>query len=315
MSSKQFKKSVLAMLVLSGMAAGPAFAQVAGAVYDAKNDINQQVQIYNQNAQIGNQLLQLGEERVQTDTGIVNATFNGLDLLVHLKHMLVNELNLGVNTVSMLALTTRKEGNMLDVTTNNYEITKKNYEITEKNYDIDKTFTWITNNYYGGDGGDCPIGSAPDECDGTIGLVNLAGKIGKDAGTYSGTIASADNLINVGFDASSSRKQANDALVNTLNVQKNALKDQAGGLTHLIEGSMQAQGHGKQLQYANALAGAQAVQMAEMRSLMLASENARAAAAQAAADKESRQAASRQNLRRNLGGASASATAMSTPKY
>lgn len=311
---RNLKKGALGLLMLSGLTAvGTASAQYV--VYDPVNESHQIAQEVMMGAELG----------VQTENAAVNTINAGMNtaslaVLLHLKK----------------ALTEREEGNMLDLTTDIHDniinIDKSTTSIesyTAKNFEINKDFTWITNNYYGDDDLVCPPDALPDECEAVIGRANanLAKLIGKDAvdqytanykdaASYGTSIANKSNLTNVGFTAAANQKLANDALAQALSDQRGSLMAQSAGMTKLIEDGTKAQGHGNQLQYANALAGAQAVQLAEMRSLMLASESSRAAAAQAAADKEARQAASKQSLRRGLEQASsADGAAKSAPRY
>lgn len=307
MSIEKMKKSVLGIAALTGFAvAGSASAQYL--VYDEANDAHNYVQ-----------------EGIMLE----NAASNSLNASFNFGSLIVLEF-------IKKALTEREEGNMLDLTTNiEQHITNIDTnittitDITKKNYEINKDFTWITNNYYGDDEAMCPPDALPDECNQIIGRANanLAKLIGKgvvdqytsnynDADHYKGAVADKGNLTDVGFTAVANQKLANDAWAQSLSNQRGALMAQSKGLTELIEKGTKAQGHGNQLQYANALASQQAVQMAEMRSLMLASESARVASAQAAADKEARQVASKQSLRRGLDQASAgSANGKSAPKY
>ncbi|GAA0684712.1 hypothetical protein ISN75_21740 [Dyella marensis] len=184
--------------------------------------------------------------------------------------------------------------------------------IENKNYNTTNEYKkWVTHNYYGNQ---CPPGTTPDECTGIlsrkvdedfaklIGDESLDGYMGnyRSAADYEGRIADGDSLKDIGMRASANQKLANDALARTLGTQRDALKQQAAGVIKLIERGIRAEGHGNQLQTANALAGAQAIQLQEMRSLMLASENARAAQAQAEADREARELAASRSLRRGL---------------
>lgn len=320
MLSNKMKKNALGLMAFVSLAAaGSASAQMV--VYDPVNETHQ----------IAQEVLMGSQLTVSTGNAIANKlnagfNFGSLIVLEFMKHEIKSIRH---------SLTELEPGNMLDVTTNIYNDIHnidKNIttitDITEKNYDIDNDFTWITNNFYG-DAVECPPDATPEECSVIIGRAdtNLAKLIDKgtvdqymsnykDARYYQNSVADKSNLTNVGFAAAANQKLANDALAQALSTQRNSLMGQSAGLTKLIEGGMHAQGHGKQLQYANALAGQQAVQMAEMRSLMLASESARAASAQAAADKEARQVASKQNLRRGLDQASVAGSASkSAPQY
>ena len=84
-------------------------------------------------------------------------------------------------------------------------------------------------------------------------------------------------------------------------------QDQIQADTDALKGMKDAiqksQGTGHQLQVANALAGSQAVQLVKLRSLMLASEAARAAEAQASADKDARAIAVSKQLNDGLSSA------------
>jgi hypothetical protein len=192
----------------------------------------------------------------------------------------------------------------IDVTNNNIDNSTDNISNqTNHNTNYDATFNrWITNNYYGSDEGVIPIlsdNSAQTFLDGNA--ANYKSQYA-DASAYQGNVASADNLKDVGVQASVNQKAANDTLVDTLNEHRGALQDQSQAIQKLINDSVANAGQGTntELQYANALAGAQAVQTVEMRSLMLAQANVQAAAAQAAADKDARHVASSMSLRQGL---------------
>lgn len=204
--------------------------------------------------------------------------------------------------------------NIRSNTTNISNHTENISQIENKNYNTTNEYKkWVTHNYYGA-GHQCPPDATPDECTGIInkkvdedfdrliGSRSLEGYVDsyRSASDYEARIAAADNLKDIGMRASANRKLANDALARTLGTQRDALKQQSAGVIKLIEQGIQAEGHGNQLQMANALAGAQAVQLQEMRSLMLASENVRAAQAQAEADREARELAAARSLRRSL---------------
>lgn len=320
MSSKNLKKGTLCLAMLSGLAAmSSASAQYV--VYDPVNDAHQMAQEFIMSEQLA----------VEFENAVANSTSAGI--LAFMKK--------DIRSIER-ALTEIKPGNMLDLTTNinnkiiniDKSITNIDKNITSienytaLNFDIDQDFTWITNNYYGDDDTLCPPDALPGECEIIIGRANtnLAKLIGKgvvdqytdnykDAASYGASIADKSNLTNVGFTANANQKLANDALAQALSDQRGSLMAQSVGMTKLIDAGTKAQGHGNQLQYANALAGAQAVQLAEMRSLMLASESSRAAAAQATADKEARQAASKQSLRRGLDQASSGDAGKSGPRY
>lgn len=194
----------------------------------------------------------------------------------------------------------------IDITTTHIDESVTNIkEITNSNYEINKTFNNIVNNYYGtGDGG-----IIPTSIDAGVAELLGSGKVGeytssyKDADSYAkDNLVSKDNLTKVGMEASKNQKIANDALVKTLSLHNASVKQQEEGLQQLVEEATKAQGHGNQLQYANAIAGAQAAQLMQVREMMLASENARAAAAQSDADRQSRQVVAAQSLRTGIAG-------------
>lgn len=123
----------------------------------------------------------------------------------------------------------------------------------------------------------------------------------RDASAYyaslSGKKAGPDDS---GFEGSRARKAANDALVKIIDLEQERLKDDAASLVELSGMNKNVEGHARQLQVANALAGSQANQLMQMRSMMMASESARAAESQAASDKEGRAIATAKHLRSGL---------------
>lgn len=128
-----------------------------------------------------------------------------------------------------------------------------------------------------------------------------------DAATYY-VKAGERGPVEAGFEGSRARKAANDALVKSLDLEQDRLASDAKALTKLAGMIDDVQGHGRQLQVANAIAGTQANQMLEIRSMMLASESARAAESQAAADKEARAIATGKHLREGLDKAASTAS-------
>lgn len=243
----------------------------------------------------------------------VDAAFNGVDMVIdyniYLEMQKARQQLIDIKDT----LTDKSDGTILyytanidDSTTNidksTQNIDKSTTEIVsyeKKNYDITKTFYDITNNYYGvTGGGDIPT-SLKD---------SLSDQV-KDASSYNDAdsyvqsgIAKPENLTDVGVKASANQKSANDALVAALSAHGDSLEKQMNGIKQLAEEGVKVEGHGNQLAYANAIAGAQAVQLIEMREMMLAAENARAAKVQAEADTKSRQVAATKSLREGLAG-------------
>lgn len=187
----------------------------------------------------------------------------------------------------------------IDQSTTNIDISTKNIDITttdilnytEYNYDIVfKDFQVIVP----GDGWTLPI---PDPT-GNFAAVDH----------YEGKVASDEVLGNADVEGSLAQKTANDQLVKTMLEQQRVLQHDTDQVNTLLGEATKAQGHGKQLQYANALAAERAHQMINLRTLMLAQSNADSAAAQAEADREAREIASAQSLRRSSPGMGKSAS-------
>jgi hypothetical protein len=283
MSKKYMKRGILsAALAVATMGSGSAFA-VGLPVIDAANLVVNEI---NKWANI-------------TDLFVDAAILEEIKKLKP-EQVLDHTVNID-NSTTNIDKTTQ---NIYDVTNKTYDITKnidssiteiKNYE--KKNYDITKTFNNITNNYYGvGDGGEIPT-SLKDSLSDQIKNASIY----NNAATYvQGGVANPENLTEIDIKASANQKSANDALVTALSAHGDSLGKQMDGIKQLAEEGVKIEGHGNQLAYANALAGAQAVQLIELREMMLAAENARAAKVQADADTKSRQIAAAKTLREGL---------------
>lgn len=187
----------------------------------------------------------------------------------------------------------------IDTITTNINTTLTNN--TEINVDLD--FTTIINKGTGGEIIPVPRAvtrlleelHAPGDSD------TYAAKF-RDAATYYAQLGGEEpDAASPGFDGSSARKAANNALVKIIDIEQTRLSDEATTLKDLSELNQKVQGHARQLQVANAIAGSQANQLMQMRSMMLASESARAAEAQATADKDARAIATGAHLREGLG--------------
>jgi type IV secretion system protein TrbJ len=94
-----------------------------------------------------------------------------------------------------------------------------------------------------------------------------------------------------GVLASQSQKKANDAMFKGLDLQQNALNNDAATLEQLQSGAQSATGRMQAIQYANQLASHQANQLLQIRGLLIAQQNAIATKMQADADREALQAA------------------------
>jgi hypothetical protein len=177
-----------------------------------------------------------------------------------------------------------------------------------------KEVTLINNNYYGGDNGIIPIlkDGSNGKFLGGSGDINAYENGYADAASYKSQIASNGSLADASVQASKNLKDANDLLVETLNDHRSSLRTQSQQIGALSSAATAAgSGTNDMLRYSNAVAAAQANQMVEMRSLMLAQANAQAASQQASLDKDARQIASSQSLRNGLKVINTSATTSS----
>lgn len=291
MSKKYMKRGALsAALAVATMGSSSAFA-VGLPVIDAANLVVNEI---NKWANIGDLVVDfaiLQEIRRLQPTEVLNHTTN-ID---------ESTTNIDKSTANIDKSVTHIDESVTNIDKSITSIEK----ITSLNYDINKEFNYITNNYYGSD----PV-IIPTDIDKQFADMLDSDKVEdytsnyKSAEAYKDGMAKPENLTNVGVQATVMQKNANDAFVKTLSSQRNAIREQGAVLEQLAKESVapESQGHGKQLQYANALAGAQAAQLIQIREMMLASENARAAAVQAELDVKSRQVAASQSLRRSIAG-------------
>lgn len=98
-------------------------------------------------------------------------------------------------------------------------------------------------------------------------------------------------------NSSEARKKANDAVFKALDEQQETLQKDADNLADLQTQATSAQGQMEAIQAANQLASAQTNQLLQIRSLLVAQQNAAATLAQAQADKEAQQAAASEIFR------------------
>lgn len=92
-------------------------------------------------------------------------------------------------------------------------------------------------------------------------------------------------------NSSEARKKANDAVFKAIDEQQDTLQKDANNLADLQTQAAGAKGQMEAIQAANQLASAQTNQLLQIRSLLVAQQNAAATLAQAQADKESQQIA------------------------
>jgi len=97
--------------------------------------------------------------------------------------------------------------------------------------------------------------------------------------------------------ASESQKKANDALLRGIDAQQKNLGKDAEQLVQLQTGAQGASGQLEAIGHANQLASEQAHQLLQIRSLLIAQQNAMATRMQATADREAREQAASAHLR------------------
>ncbi|EKT4568146.1 MULTISPECIES: P-type conjugative transfer protein TrbJ [Pseudomonas] len=92
-------------------------------------------------------------------------------------------------------------------------------------------------------------------------------------------------------EASSTKKRANDALLTSVSKQQETLRKDAGELAGLQRQATSAEGQMQAIQAANQLASAQANQLLQIRSLLIAQQNAQATSAQVRVDRDAQHTA------------------------
>jgi len=179
----------------------------------------------------------------------------------------------------------------------------KNIDVSiTKNTEVNNEFTWIINK----EDENVPI---PEP----VNAMMRAILGGEPSDVYSAKFQSVDHYVKlreesagqgefeeIGLDGSRARKAANDALVAAIEAEQKGLGKDADSLKEWMGDNINAQGHGRQLQVANSLAHTQVNQLMKLRSMMLASEAARAVEAQSAADKEARAMAKSKAMRNDI---------------
>lgn len=244
-----------------------------------------------------------------------NLAVNSVNAATNTINTGANIANAATNAVSTAVLIdTKLHTKKIDRTTQeilkssqNIQATTKNiYDIDVRNHTVNKNYTWITNNDYGnGDQVIIPIPGSVDTYMASLDEKNVGSRVAsfREATDYAS--ASDAGKIDASADIAGSRtqKSANDALVSLLSSQRLDLGGEARTINsqavRATSGTLH--GHAEQLQNAAALAGQQAHQLLQMRALMIASQNQQAAAAQATGDRQAREIASAQSLRRSFG--------------
>ncbi|MDD7805280.1 MAG: conjugal transfer protein TrbJ [Endozoicomonas sp. (ex Botrylloides leachii)] len=105
------------------------------------------------------------------------------------------------------------------------------------------------------------------------------------------TQADLDSLNKNGRIGSTSQKRANDALFSAIENQQKLLESDAQHLENLQQTAQNADGQMKAIQYANLLASAQVNQLLQLRTVMLAGQNAQAVQRQQEINQQAQQQA------------------------
>lgn len=111
------------------------------------------------------------------------------------------------------------------------------------------------------------------------------------------TIEELQSLRGAEKDNSEALKKANDAVFKALDQQQETLQEDANKLADLQTQASNAKGQMQAIQAANQLASAQTNQLLQIRTLLVAQQNAATTLAQAQADKEAQQAAAAETFR------------------
>lgn len=104
-------------------------------------------------------------------------------------------------------------------------------------------------------------------------------------------------ILTANSNAYEARKKANDAVLMNVDKQQAALIDDASTLQQLQQQASGAQGQLQAIQAANQFASAQNNQLLQIRSILIAQQNAEATRQQAIVDKEAQHAAAAQQIR------------------
>ena len=112
-----------------------------------------------------------------------------------------------------------------------------------------------------------------------------------------GSAADRQAILTANSNAYEARKKANDAVLMNVDQQQTALVNDASNLQRLQQQATGVQGQLEAIQAANQFASAQNNQLLQIRSILIAQQNAEATRQQAIADKEAQQAAAAQQIR------------------
>ena len=112
-----------------------------------------------------------------------------------------------------------------------------------------------------------------------------------------GSATDRQAILTANSNAYEARKKANDAVLMNVDQQQTALVNDASNLQMLQQQATGVQGQLEAIQAANQFASAQNNQLLQIRSILIAQQNAEATRQQAIADKEAQQAAAAQQIR------------------
>ena len=112
-----------------------------------------------------------------------------------------------------------------------------------------------------------------------------------------GSATDRQAILTANSNAYEARKKANDAVLMNVDQQQTALVNDASNLQMLQQQATGVQGQLEAIQAANQFASAQNNQLLQIRSILIAQQNAEATRQQAIADKEAQQSAAAQQIR------------------
>ncbi|NID16416.1 hypothetical protein [Luteibacter yeojuensis] len=273
MKANYMKRNACALALAGALVAGPTHAVTP--VFD--------MAVFASNVAQNFQLTGIHRQLADKESGTINYYTNNIDK---------STLSINKSTTNIDKSTTAIKNINKDILNVNTEINKN----IEFNTEIYNEFTWIINK-----GGDEII---PIPFKDKLAAI-MDGQSTDDYVKHYKTVedhakAPASFGDKAAIESSRARKAANDALVATIADDEAELLGEVESIKELADLTATAEGHGRQLQVANALSGSQINQLMKIRSTMLAAESARVAEAQASADREARAVAVGIRLREGL---------------
>ncbi|MDF3982965.1 hypothetical protein P3W24_15440 [Luteibacter sp. PPL201] len=249
------------------------------------------------------QLKKIAKQLQEKDEGTVNYYTNNIDnstRAISSQTFSIDQSTSAINTTTSQINNTTTEINKS--TTNIDKSTSISADIAIKNIEVNKNFTVIINKNNPGEE-IIPIPSPVKDF-----FERVTG--GRSDDDYAAQYKAASDYAKdgdlAGFEGSRARKAANDVWLASIKEHRSGLQGEAEAVATLSTLNKTTQGHGQQMQIANAMAQSQVNQLMQLRSMLLVSEAARLTQAQAGADKESRALATSARLRSGLREASSS---------